>query len=111
MPRPGPGIWARALPGTIIIGADSHTCTYGALNSFATGVGSTDMAAALISGKMWFKVPETIKLVYNGKLQKGVYSKDVALHMVGTLTRERCDLQGARDIRRSRSTQCRSRPG
>ena len=76
----------RALPGTIIIGADSHTCTYGALNSFATGVGSTDMAAALISGKMWFKVPETIKLVYNGKLQKGVYSKDVALHMVGTLT-------------------------
>jgi 3-isopropylmalate/(R)-2-methylmalate dehydratase large subunit len=76
----------RALPGTIIIGADSHTCTYGALNSFATGVGSTDMAAALISGKMWFKVPETIKLVYKGKLQKGVYSKDVALHMVGSLT-------------------------
>ena len=76
----------RALPGTIIIGADSHTCTYGALNSFATGVGSTDMAAALISGKMWFKVPETIKLVYNGRLQKGVYSKDVALHMVGSLT-------------------------
>ncbi|QLH74374.1 MAG: 3-isopropylmalate dehydratase large subunit [Methanomassiliicoccales archaeon] len=76
----------KVAPGMIVIGADSHTTTYGALNVFSTGVGSTDMAAALISGKMWFKVPETIKIVYNGKLQKGVYSKDVALHMVGTLT-------------------------
>jgi len=76
----------KVAPGMIVIGADSHTTTYGALNVFSSGVGSTDMAAALISGKMWFKVPETIKLVYNGKLQKGVYSKDVALHMVGTLT-------------------------
>ncbi|MCE5296905.1 MAG: 3-isopropylmalate dehydratase large subunit [Euryarchaeota archaeon] len=76
----------KVAPGMIVIGADSHTTTYGALNVFSSGVGSTDMAAALISGKMWFKVPETIKLVYDGKLQKGVYSKDVALHMVGTLT-------------------------
>jgi 3-isopropylmalate/(R)-2-methylmalate dehydratase large subunit len=76
----------KALPGSIVIGADSHTCTYGALNAFGTGVGSTDLAGALISGKIWFKVPETIKLVYNGRLQNGVYSKDVALHMVGRLT-------------------------
>ena len=76
----------KALPGSIVIGADSHTCTYGALNAFGTGVGSTDLAGALISGKIWFKVPETIKLVYNGRLQTGVYSKDVALHMVGSLT-------------------------
>ncbi len=76
----------KVLPGMIVIGADSHTTTYGALNVFSTGVGSTDMAAALISGKMWFKVPQSIKLVYQGRLQKGVYAKDVALHMVSTLT-------------------------
>jgi 3-isopropylmalate/(R)-2-methylmalate dehydratase large subunit len=76
----------HALPGSIIIGADSHTCTYGALNAFATGMGSTDVAAALISGKTWLKVPSTIKLTYNGILQSGVFSKDVALHMVGSLT-------------------------
>ncbi len=75
-----------ALPGSVIIGADSHTCTYGALNSFATGVGSTDLAAALISGKTWFKVPSTIKLRYDGKLPTGVYSKDIALRMTGRLT-------------------------
>jgi 3-isopropylmalate/(R)-2-methylmalate dehydratase large subunit len=76
----------KVLPGMIVIGADSHTTTYGALNVFSTGVGSTDMAAALISGKMWFKVPQSIKIVYEGRLQKGVYAKDVALHMVATLT-------------------------
>lgn len=75
-----------ALPGSVIIGADSHTTTYGALNAFATGVGSTDMAAALISGKTWFKVPQTIKLQYDGKLPKGTYSKDIALRMCGRLT-------------------------
>jgi len=75
-----------ALPGSVIIGADSHTCTYGALNSFATGVGSTDLAAALISGKTWFKVPQTIKMQYDGKLPAGVYSKDIALRMCGRLT-------------------------
>jgi 3-isopropylmalate/(R)-2-methylmalate dehydratase large subunit len=76
----------HALPGEVVIGADSHTCTYGAINCFSTGVGSTDLAAALITGKTWFKVPETIKLVYDGSLQKGVYSKDVALYMVGSIT-------------------------
>jgi len=76
----------NALPGEVVIGADSHTCTYGALNCFSTGVGSTDLAAALITGKTWFKVPETIKLVYDGRLSKGVFSKDVALHMVGSIT-------------------------
>jgi 3-isopropylmalate/(R)-2-methylmalate dehydratase large subunit len=76
----------HVLPGGIVIGADSHTCTYGALNSFATGVGSTDLAAALISGKTWMKAPGTIKLIYSGSLPMGVYSKDVALHMVGKLT-------------------------
>jgi 3-isopropylmalate/(R)-2-methylmalate dehydratase large subunit len=75
-----------ALPGAVIIGADSHTCTYGALNAFATGVGSTDLAAALISGKTWFKVPTTIKLQYDGELPPGVYSKDIALRMCGRLT-------------------------
>ncbi|MFP4170215.1 MAG: 3-isopropylmalate dehydratase large subunit [Methanomassiliicoccales archaeon] len=76
----------HVLPGEVVIGADSHTCTYGALNCFATGVGSTDLAAAVVSGQTWFKVPQTIKLVYHGSLQAGVYSKDVALHMVRSLT-------------------------
>lgn len=70
-------------PGSLVIGADSHTCTYGALNAFATGVGSTDLAAALISGKMWFKVPETIKFVCHGRLPFGVYSKDLILYLIG----------------------------
>jgi 3-isopropylmalate/(R)-2-methylmalate dehydratase large subunit len=78
----------HALPGDVVIGADSHTCTYGAINCFSTGVGSTDLAAALITGQTWFKVPETIKLVYDGSLQKGVFSKDVALQMVGTITHQ-----------------------
>lgn len=73
-------------PGSLVIGADSHTCTYGALNAFATGVGSTDLAAALISGKMWFKVPETIKFVCHGRLPKGVYAKDLILYLIGDVT-------------------------
>ncbi|MBM4237139.1 MAG: 3-isopropylmalate dehydratase large subunit [Euryarchaeota archaeon] len=76
----------HAVPGSIIIGADSHTCTYGALNAFATGMGSTDVAAALISGRTWLRVPNTIKLAYGGVLPAGTYSKDIALHMVRTLT-------------------------
>ncbi len=75
-----------ALPGSVIIGADSHTTTYGALNAFATGVGSTDMAAALISGKTWFKVPQTVRIDFGGRLPKGSYSKDIALRMCGMLT-------------------------
>lgn len=73
-------------PGSLVIGADSHTCTYGALNAFATGVGSTDLAAALISGKMWFKVPETIKFICHGKLPAGVYSKDLILFLINQVT-------------------------
>jgi 3-isopropylmalate/(R)-2-methylmalate dehydratase large subunit len=73
-------------PGSLVIGADSHTCTYGALNAFATGVGSTDLAAALISGKMWFKVPETIKFICHGRLPKGVYSKDLILYLISQVT-------------------------
>ena len=71
--------------GNLVIGADSHTCTYGALNAFASGVGSTDLAIALASGKNWFKVPETIKIICGGELPKGVYSKDVVLHLVGDI--------------------------
>jgi 3-isopropylmalate/(R)-2-methylmalate dehydratase large subunit len=73
-------------PGSLVIGADSHTCTYGALNAFATGVGSTDLAAALISGKMWFKVPESIRFVFSGQLPAGVYSKDLVLFLIGQVT-------------------------
>ena len=73
----------HAVPGDLIIGADSHTCTYGAINAFSTGVGSTDLAAGWISGKLWFKVPESFKFVIKGKLPKGVYSKDVILRIIG----------------------------
>src|SRR4030042_76768 len=68
--------------GDLILGADSHTCTYGALNIFSTGVGSTDLAIALASGKNWFKVPETIKITVKGKAPLGVYSKDIILHII-----------------------------
>lgn len=73
------------LPGDLIIGADSHTCTYGALGAFATGVGSTDMAAAMATGEAWFKVPESIKLVYYGKLPRWVGGKDLILHTIGDI--------------------------
>jgi 3-isopropylmalate/(R)-2-methylmalate dehydratase large subunit len=66
-----------------MVGCDSHTCTYGAVNVFSTGVGSTDGAAAMASGKLWFKVPETMKVIYKGELQPGVFSKDLALALVG----------------------------
>lgn len=72
--------------GDLVLGADSHTCTYGALNIFSTGVGSTDLAISAASGKNWFRVPETIKLVVNGKLPVGVYSKDVILHIIRDVT-------------------------
>lgn len=72
-------------PGDLVIGADSHTCTYGALGAFATGVGSTDVAAAMASGECWFKVPEAIKFVYYGKLNKWVSGKDLILHTIGDI--------------------------
>lgn len=72
-------------PGDVIIGADSHTCTYGALGAFATGVGSTDMAAGMITGEAWFKVPESLKFVFSGKLQKWVSGKDLILYVIGKI--------------------------
>jgi len=73
------------LPGDLIIGADSHTCTYGALGAFSTGVGSTDLAAAMATGECWFKVPEAMKFVYFGKLGKWVTGKDLILHTIGDI--------------------------
>lgn len=73
------------VPGDVVIGADSHTCTYGALGAFATGVGSTDMAAGMATGEAWFKVPESIKFVYYGKLQPYVGGKDLILHTIGDI--------------------------
>lgn len=75
----------RVRPGEVFFGADSHTCTYGALGAFATGVGSTDLAAIMLTGKTWVKVPRTIRLEVTGKLNPGVEAKDLTLAMVGTL--------------------------
>ncbi|TEB14581.1 2,3-dimethylmalate dehydratase large subunit [Pelotomaculum sp. FP] len=72
-------------PGDLIIGADSHTCTYGALGAFSTGVGSTDLAAAMALGEIWLKVPETIKFVFEGELQPWVGGKDLILHVIGDI--------------------------
>ena len=73
------------VPGDVVIGADSHTCTYGALGAFSTGVGSTDMACGMATGKAWFKVPSAIKFVLKGKLKKFVSGKDVILHIIGKI--------------------------
>lgn len=73
----------HVLPGDLILGADSHTCTYGALGALSTGVGSTDLAISLASGKNWFKVPESIKIIVKGKLKTGVFSKDLILKIIG----------------------------
>ena len=72
-------------PGDVIIGADSHTCTYGALGAFSTGVGSTDMAAGMATGKAWFKVPSAIQFHLTGKLSPKVSGKDVILHIIGMI--------------------------
>ncbi len=73
------------LPGDVVIGADSHTCTHGALGAFATGVGSSDLAATMMTGKTWFKVPESIKFVYNGRLRPWVGGKDLILYTIGDI--------------------------
>ncbi len=73
------------VPGDVVIGADSHTCTYGALGAFATGVGSTDLAAAMITGELWFKVPETIKFIYHGNARPWVSGKDLILYTIGRI--------------------------
>ena len=73
------------LPGDVVIGADSHTCTYGALGAFATGMGSTDVAAAMATGEIWMKVPPTIKLIYHGRVGSWVSGKDLILHTIGDI--------------------------
>jgi len=73
------------VPGDLVIGADSHTCTYGALCAFSTGVGSTDLAAAMVSGEVWLKVPESIRIVLSGKPGRWVEGKDVILHLIGEI--------------------------
>lgn len=73
------------LPGDLVIGADSHTCTYGALGAFSTGVGSTDLAAAMLTGELWFKVPETMKIILYGEMGKWVSGKDLILSIIGRI--------------------------
>jgi 3-isopropylmalate/(R)-2-methylmalate dehydratase large subunit len=73
------------LHGDVVVGADSHTCTYGALSSFATGMGSTDVAVAMATGEIWMKVPQTILFIYGGKLRKWVGGKDLILHTIGDI--------------------------
>lgn len=93
----GCGVCHQVIPegghvtcGDLIVGADSHTCTYGALNAFSTGMGSTDLSIIVASGKTWFKVPETVKMMIDGELAKGVYSKDIILHITGDVKSDGC---------------------
>ena len=73
------------LPGDLVVGADSHTCTYGAVGAFATGVGSTDVAVAMATGRLWLKVPETLRIVYHGRLPRWVGGKDLILYTIGQI--------------------------
>ena len=89
----------HVVPGSVIVGADSHTCTHGALGAFATGIGSTDMAMVFSEGKLWFKVPETNRFNITGELKSNVYSKDVILHIIGKMgadgsTYKACEFSG-----------------
>jgi 3-isopropylmalate/(R)-2-methylmalate dehydratase large subunit len=82
-------------PGDLVVGSDSHTCAYGALGAFSTGIGSTDMAAVFATGKLWFKVPKTLRFEINGSLPAHVYSKDVILHIIGDVGVEGCRYMAA----------------
>lgn len=75
----------HVVPGEVIVGTDSHTCTHGALGAFSTGIGSTDMAMVFATGKLWFKIPETIKFDITGKLRDNVFAKDVVLNIIGKI--------------------------
>lgn len=75
----------EVLPGDLVLGADSHTCTYGALGVFSTGVGSTDLAITLATGKNWLKVPETFKIIIKGRVPKGIFAKDIILHVINRI--------------------------
>lgn len=88
------------VPGEVAVGADSHTCTYGAFGTFATGIGSTDMAMVFSTGQLWFKVPETNQFKIEGELKENVVSKDVILHIIGTVgvdgsTYKSCEFTGS----------------
>jgi len=87
------------VPGEVVVGTDSHTCTHGALGAFSTGIGSTDMAMVFATGQLWFKVPETIKFEIEGSLKDYVYAKDVVLHIIGSIgadgaTYKACEFAG-----------------
>ena len=89
----------HVVPGEVIVGADSHTCTHGALGAFATGIGSTDMAMVFAEGNLWFKVPETNRFNIEGKLKSNVFAKDVILHIIGKMgadgsTYKACEFEG-----------------
>jgi len=75
-----------ALPGQLLVGSDSHTCSYGAVNAFATGIDRTEAAALLLTGDTWFRVPATIKMTLEGRLPRGVYAKDLILHIIGKVS-------------------------